>query len=65
MASISTFAEGQYTGPYLEDLAFVASDADAECDGYQVTATGTLNWFGGTGLFSAPMRTSACYPGPY
>lgn len=65
LSDITTFAENQYTGPYLENLTFTASDADADCDGYRVTASGTLNWFAGTGMFSAPMDTSACYPGPY
>ncbi len=65
IAGINTFALTQYEGPYLENLAFVASDADAECDGYRVTATGTFNWFEGSGLLSAPLNTSACYPGPY
>jgi len=65
VANITTFAEGQYEGPFLDNLTFVANDADADCDGYSVTASGTLNWFAGTGILSAPMNTSACYPGPY
>lgn len=65
LADITPFAEAQYEGPYLDNLTFTASDADAECDGYRVTASGTLNWFAGTSILSAPMNTSACYPGPY
>ncbi len=65
VANITTFAESQYEGPYLDNLTFVASDTETDCDGYQVTASGTLNWFAGTGILSAPLNTSACYPGPY
>lgn len=65
IADITPFAVDRYNGVPLGNLTFAASDADASCDGYLVTASGTLNWFAGSRLLAAPLSTRACYPGPY